>query len=65
MEGAFVYAIEDVLRYFEVSEKNGLSNLQVVEARNKYGKNGEWEWIRMQWKNVSGFALSIPEMCNA
>lgn len=42
MEGAYTSAVEEVLRYFEVSEKNGLSNLQVIEARNKYGKNGEW-----------------------
>lgn len=66
MEGAYALAIEKVLGHFEVSEKNGLSDLQVVEARNKYGKNGEWEWVRMRWQMLFFFFfLSIPEVCYA
>ena len=56
MEGAYALAIEKVLGHFEVSEKNGLSDLQVVEARNKYGKNGEWEWVRMRWQMLFFFS---------
>ena len=43
MEGAYAVSAEEVLKYFGgVSEKNGLSDAQVVEARKKYGKNGEF-----------------------
>ena len=42
MEGAYTASAEEVLRYFGgVSEKYGLSDSQVIEAKKKYGKNGE------------------------
>lgn len=43
MEGAYAVSTEEVLNHFGgVSEKYGLSDAQVIEARNKYGSNGEF-----------------------
>jgi len=42
MEGAYTASVEEVLEYFGgVSEKHGLSDAQVIEAKEKYGRNGE------------------------
>lgn len=60
MEGAYAVSAEEVLKYFGgVSEKNGLSDAQVVEARKKYGKNALpedpptplWELVLEQFKD--------------
>lgn len=42
MEGAYTASVEEVLKHFGgVSEKCGLSDAQVIEAKKRYGKNGE------------------------
>lgn len=40
MENAFACPIATVLSHFGVDEQNGLSDKQVEELRNKYGRNG-------------------------
>jgi len=42
MEGAYTASVQEVLKHFGgVSERYGLSDAQVIEAKKKYGKNGE------------------------
>lgn len=41
MENSFLYSPAEVLRHFGVKESSGLSQAHVVEAREKYGPNGE------------------------
>lgn len=40
MEAAYLVSTEDVLRHFEVTEQDGLSDLMVQKATEKYGRNG-------------------------
>ncbi|KAI1208902.1 calcium-transporting ATPase sarcoplasmic/endoplasmic reticulum type [Annulohypoxylon truncatum] len=59
MESAFAKPIHEVLASFKVDAKSGLSDEQVVELRNKYGKNSIpeepptplWELILEQFKD--------------
>lgn len=39
MESAFAKPVDDVLANFKVDAKTGLSDAQVTELRNKYGRN--------------------------
>ncbi|KAG2418486.1 sarcoplasmic/endoplasmic reticulum calcium ATPase [Aspergillus terreus] len=39
MEHSYLYAPSEVLKHFGVSEKSGLSQSQVLQARQKYGPN--------------------------
>jgi len=41
MENAYAQDTTQVLKYFSVSETQGLSASQVVESREKYGRNGK------------------------
>lgn len=41
MEDAFAHPIGQVLGHFKVDSKAGLTDAQVLEQRNKHGKNGE------------------------
>ena len=40
MDDAFARPIDQVLANFKVDERAGLSDKQVEELRNKFGKNG-------------------------
>jgi len=40
MEAAHIYSAQEILNRFGVSEREGLSDVQVREARQKYGRNG-------------------------
>ncbi|KAG5955780.1 hypothetical protein E4U57_003138 [Claviceps arundinis] len=59
MENAFACPITTVLSHFGVDEQNGLSDKQVEELRNKYGRNAIpeepptplWELILEQFKD--------------
>ncbi|KAG6045372.1 hypothetical protein E4U39_002441 [Claviceps sp. Clav50 group G5] len=59
MENAFACPIATVLSHFGVDEQNGLSDKQVEELRNKYGRNAIpeepptplWELILEQFKD--------------
>lgn len=42
MDRAYVATRDEVLRFFGVDEKTGFDEAQVVAARAKYGRNGEW-----------------------
>ncbi|KAI9776351.1 MAG: hypothetical protein M1839_000431 [Geoglossum umbratile] len=39
MEAAYIYSVQEILNHFGVSEQEGLSDVQVREARHKYGRN--------------------------
>lgn len=45
MENSFLYSPAEVLRHFGVQESSGLSQAKVVEAKDKYGLNGEFSSI--------------------
>ncbi|SZF03195.1 unnamed protein product [Blumeria hordei] len=59
MENAFIKSAEDVLKYFSVSEAQGLTENQVKQYREKYGSNAIaeepptpiWELILEQFKD--------------
>ncbi|KAL6250754.1 hypothetical protein RBB50_003057 [Rhinocladiella similis] len=59
MEQAYVRTTSEVLSHFNVTEANGLSSRQVVEARKRYGSNALpeepptplWELILEQFKD--------------
>ena len=40
MEAAYLSTPEEALKYFEVTEQNGLNGTQVQHALKKYGRNG-------------------------
>lgn len=40
MEAAYLVSSEDALRHFQVTEQNGLSDVLVQRATEKYGRNG-------------------------
>lgn len=40
MEAAYLVSSEDALRHFQVTEQNGLSDVLVQRAIEKYGRNG-------------------------
>lgn len=42
MENAFAQNVSTVLKFFKVSESEGLSAEAVVGARQKYGRNGKF-----------------------
>lgn len=42
MENSFLYSPAEVLKHFGASESSGLSQNQVIEAKKKYGPNGEF-----------------------
>lgn len=39
MENAYIYSTDEALDYFQVSEREGLSEEQVQRARKQYGRN--------------------------
>lgn len=41
MENAFAQSTSEVLKFFSVSEAQGLTEEQVQAYRQKYGRNGE------------------------
>jgi P-type Ca2+ transporter type 2A len=59
MEDAYLRSTKDVLKYFHVSEAQGLSETQVSDLRSKYGRNALpedpptplWELILEQFKD--------------
>ncbi|KAF8464581.1 sarcoplasmic/endoplasmic reticulum calcium ATPase [Kalaharituber pfeilii] len=59
MEDAYAASTEEVLNHFEVSDKAGLSDARVEEARKKYGKNALpedpptplWQLVLEQFKD--------------
>ena len=40
MEASFLISAQDALNHFQVTEKEGLSDLLAQQARAKYGRNG-------------------------
>lgn len=42
MELSHTRSAEEVFQYFDVKENIGLSEAQVVKARETYGLNGKW-----------------------
>lgn len=56
MENSFLYSPAEVLQHFGIQESSGLSQAQVVEARKKYGPNGELV--------VLSVYCSLPTMSN-
>lgn len=40
MEASYLSSPEEALRYFDVTEQDGLSDAQVRHATDKYGRNG-------------------------
>ena len=41
MERSYLKAPSEVLQHFGVTEKDGLSDVQVSELRSQYGRNGQ------------------------
>ena len=57
MEAAYLSTPEEALKYFQVTEQNGLTGAQVQDALKKYGRNGTvYIWDRSpRWMNVDEF----------
>jgi P-type Ca2+ transporter type 2A len=59
MENAFLSSTSEVLKHFEVTEKAGLSSVQVAKSRQKYGSNSLpddpptplWQLVLEQFKD--------------
>lgn len=41
MENSFLHSPSEVLKHFDVSERDGLTSNAVVQAREQYGPNGQ------------------------
>lgn len=46
MENAYTRSTVDILKYFSVTEQQGLSDTQVEAAKGKYGRNGLQKLLR-------------------
>jgi hypothetical protein len=44
MENAFTQTTSEVLKYFSVSETQGLADSQVQASRDKHGRNGKFQF---------------------
>lgn len=52
MENTYIYSPEEVLNHFHVEEQLGLSDQQVHNATEKYGRNGTVHRHDVfRWKN--------------
>lgn len=42
MDNSFLHSPSEVLKYFNVSERDGLSTDAVLKSRKQHGPNGSW-----------------------
>jgi P-type Ca2+ transporter type 2A len=59
MEQSYNKSTKDVLKHFDVTEKQGLSSQRVTDNRKRYGKNGKMRTLRM--RRLSLTSIAIPE----
>lgn len=59
MDDAFLKSTGEILKYFQVTEAQGLSSTQLVTSRSKYGPNGIF--IRSRCRIHANTLPALPE----